>query len=247
MIKNISLKAGLINTAGAISILIIGKTIDLMVTFGYKVLENKGLFYSICVLGFFLFVAFVLWLFKWWMLRSRRKSWIEHRNAEPVKALIAAVGLGNGETAAETAIKFHAPELQHCWLLVTKQADANYEKIYDCYSEYDDKNQRYKNDDGHLINIYKREIKDPYNIDDAFKVMKLIYQEAADKGIREQDILCDYTGATASVSAGMILVTAISENRNLEYLVPNEIDENGRTNSEKGSTPLLIDFVMPGE
>lgn len=191
------------------------------------------------------------WIFPNWMAKSRRKSWIESRKAEPVKALIASVGMGSGETAAETAIKFHMSTLEHCWLLVTKQADANFEKIYQRYSQYesDDKTQepRYLGDDGHPIQIHKREIEDPYKIENVFKVMKGIYQEALNFGIKEQDILCDYTGATASISAGMILVTALSENRNLQYLVPNEVDENGIARAEKGITPLLIDFVMPGE
>lgn len=196
-------------------------------------------------------IGMIKWAFPRWQRNSRRQSWIEHRNAEPVQALIAAVGLGEGETAAETAIKFHAPELRHCWLLVTKQADNNFQKIYQRYSEYNpqDKTQepRYPGDDSHSIEIYKREIKDPYDIDNVFKVMKGIYREAADFGIKEQDILCDYTGATASVSAAMIMVTALSENRNLQYLVPNEVDDNGRARSEKGTTPWLIDYMMPGE
>lgn len=191
------------------------------------------------------------WIFPNWMKKSRRNSWIEHREAKPVKALIAAVGLGDGETAAETSIKYHAPELQHCWLLVTKQADKNFQKIYERYSSdnHEDENQgpRYPGDDGHSIDIYKREIKDPYDIDNVVKIMKGIYREAEEFGILEQDILCDYTGATATVSTGMILVTALSENRNLQYLKPNAVDANGRAISAEGSTPLLIDFVMPGE
>ncbi|ABI69818.1 hypothetical protein [Syntrophomonas wolfei] len=251
MIKNSSLKAVITNAAGAIAILIFGKTIDLAITICSNTLENKGWTFTIAVMGIILFIAIVLRLWNWWMLRSRRKSWIEHRNAEPVKGLIAAVSLGKGETAAETAIKLHTPKLQHCWLLVTKQADDNYQKIYRCYSKYDpwDETQgpRYPSDDGHPIEIHKREIDNPNDIDNVFNVMKGIYREAVDFGISEQDILCDYTGATASVSAAMILVTALSENRNLQYLMPNEVDENGRAKSEKGSTPLLIDFVMPGE
>ena len=76
-----------------------------------------------------LYAGMKKWIFPNWMKKSRRNSWIEHREAKPVKALIAAVGLGDGETAAETSIKYHAPELQHCWLLVTKQADKNFQKF----------------------------------------------------------------------------------------------------------------------
>lgn len=165
------------------------------------------------MIGIGFLIALILFTGKRWMNRSRRNSWIESREAEPVKALIAAVGMGMGETAAETAIKFHKGKLEHCWLLVTKQADENYQNIYAKYGE--------------KIGIYKREIEKSYEIQDAFDVMKNIYNEAATKGIKEKDILCDYTGATASVSAAMILVTSLSENRNLQYLVPNDIDESG--------------------
>jgi hypothetical protein len=193
----------------------------------------------------------IKWIFPKVLKKWRRNSRIEHREAEPVKALIAAVGLGEGETAAETSIKFHAPELQHCWLLVTKQADKNFQKIYERYSNYNPGDEthepRYPGDDGHSIEIYKREIKDPFDIDNVVKVVKSIYREAEEFGIPEHDILCDYTGATAIVSTGMILVTALSENRNLQYLKPNAVDANGRAISSQGSTPVLIDFVMPGE
>jgi len=241
-----------INNFLEMAIFITGELITgLAVNYFTNSLEHKGWRATVFILFAILCMAVMFWLFKRWMQRSRRKSWIESKNSEPAMGLIAAVSIGDKETPAETAIKFHASALRYCWLLVSRQADANFQKIYQRYSQYDPgdpaQRPRYQNDDGHYIQIYKREISDPYDIDSVYKVMKGIYREAAEFGIKEQDIVCDYTGATASVSAAMTLVTAVSENRNLQYLVPNRIDQNGRAIIEAGSTPLLIDFVMPGE
>jgi len=134
---------------------------------------------------------------------------------------------------AESAIRYHYPLLQQCWIITGGKLsiDAAKKMISKLILE------------GFPANIF---IEVPMSGDDAdnpakvYEVVEAIYKNMPD-GFSESDIISDYTGGTKSMTAGMILSCALPS-RNLQVLKPNQYKDDGTAIREAGSKPREVDI-----
>ncbi|MBE3518902.1 MAG: hypothetical protein IMW97_01205 [Firmicutes bacterium] len=134
------------------------------------------------------------------------------KEATPRKGLIAILSVG-AEASAEVAIKYHEKTLKHCWLLVgTSSQPQGPSQVFDAIrNKYQDTG----------IEFHKVDIRNPYDPAEVFRKVRDIYEEARTKyGLREHEIIADYTGGTKSMSIGLALAASLSANRDLEYVIP---------------------------
>jgi CRISPR-associated protein (Cas_Cas02710) len=109
-----------------------------------------------------------------------------------------------------TAIKYHLPTLQQCWLI--------------CSSDTLKTTQQLINEYPHICAnqpIIINDIHDPIEYRNA---ITKIYENHLPKGWTDQDVIADYTGMTAHGSVGMVLA-CMGLNRPLQY-VPVATDAN---------------------
>ncbi len=211
-------------------------------------LSNANYITIFKVLIIFVFITIIASSIEWYSKKKRRQSWIEYIDSPPpYKGLITMVSTQPTTTPAESALIQHLPTLTHCWLLYTDQSKNNFNFIKNKYEEMKDNEERYEGDDGHKIIIDGKHVEDPDDIKEAFDLVKSAYSDAATIRLKEHEIITDFTGGTANVSVAMAMLSALSKNRKLEYLKPEERDKNGRPILDKGSIPLTIDLIIPGE
>lgn len=139
-----------------------------------------------------------------------------------------------------TAIRAHAPKLEHVWLIAT-QGRAGSEADAEVLAEYlrrapDLKCQvhtgRYAVHLDDDINI-TRKVRDN---------VKEIFNEAArDWGIAENEMVCDITSGIRSMPLGMILA-CVNEDQDIEF-VGGHYDEDGKVIDEK-LTPAIYQFEI---
>jgi hypothetical protein len=143
----------------------------------------------------------------------------------------------NSKPAAEVAIRHHLQDhkLQHCWVICTDQSYAYAEEIQEkliqeklLLPEQMHFQQDYKlqDDQGEELSLLipHESVNDPNYIK---KLVNAIYNDAANKGLGENEIIADYTGGTKSMTAGVVLACA-SPGRRLQYIIqsePNQIME----------------------
>ena len=83
------------------------------------------------------------------------------------------------------------------------------------------------------INIYQKGVEDPFDFHCTFtSVNELFLTDIPSKGLRESDILCNYTGGPKPVSIGMVLASA--GKRRLGY-------------SKEGEEEFILEFTSPIE
>ncbi len=160
------------------------------------------------------------------------------------KGLVVLVSLGD-YTAAASALEYHAwdlvpgsrPVLTHCWLIAgpgegETSSLANAERIKDELMAK-----------GITADIWPLE--DADNVQEAFQAVKTIFQVATNKyKLTKGEVMADYTGGTKSMTSGMILA-AIAEGIDLQYMKPNLYQADGRADRAAGSRPrfVTVDFV----
>lgn len=147
------------------------------------------------------------------------------------KGLIVLCSVGKGISSAEDAIKYHYEKLEICWLVTggeesKKSADDMIKKLG--YSE------KLFN----FIEISPQDANDPYKV--YKKIEDKIYNKLPE-GIKESDIIGDYTGGTKSMTAGLMLA-CLSPSRNFQFIKPNEVDNNGYAIHNKGTEPMEVNI-----
>jgi hypothetical protein len=106
-------------------------------------------------------------------------------------------------------VRYHAPTLEHCWLIVTKGGSAGH---------FNHAEQFIKRLVERQIHIHCVEIENENEIDETANSVSGLYRELTRKGpLQPSDVIADFTGGTAAMSAGMIIAT-LNEKENIEYV-----------------------------
>jgi len=154
------------------------------------------------------------------------------------KALIAFVSVGPGKTSAQDAIRFHAvgddgksqPYLKYVWLLYSPKSAENAEEIRkNALSSYPIKCEMVELD---LTN-------DVQNLKKIKEKIDIIAKKASLEGISHEDLAIDLTGGTVIVSLSFFL-SSLLYGFNMQIMIPNETDQDGRPVFEAGSRAFGI-------
>lgn len=105
------------------------------------------------------------------------------------------------------AVAYHAPVLKKCWILTTKNGSEKYYEIAEKLVKYLASNTECE----------QIEINDENDIGETANKIKKIYLDAERKEFPTNEIIADFTGATAAMSGGMILAT-LADHRKIEYI-----------------------------
>jgi len=157
------------------------------------------------------------------------------------KGMIVFASVGSNPSAAN-AIRGHIDSLEKCWVIAGDE-DAVNGSLANALS---------------LKDVFKEELgKKPDGGRDFFEIKKLIGDETDNpsavydvvenifsnlpEGMKETDVISDYTGGKKSMSAGMVLACA-RPSRDLQILKPNKYTPNGTADKEFGEYPLFIDI-----
>lgn len=137
----------------------------------------------------------------------------------------------NKQAPAEAAIRYHLSTLQRCWIITGGKSS------YTAAIELIKKlvNEGYN---GNIFAIKQMQSADADNPMRVYEAIEEVYKERPE-GLSEGDIIADYTGGTKSMTAGMVLACA-PPLRKIQFLKPNEYDENGYILMDKGSNPKLV-------
>ena len=103
-------------------------------------------------------------------------------------------------------MRYHAAALKECWVITTKDSSA---------SQYNDAEQLFKLLAGNEVRFSPIEIEDANDISFTAREISRIYRELT--ALKNDEIIADFTGATAAMSGGMILAT-LDEGRKIEYV-----------------------------
>jgi hypothetical protein len=175
-----------------------------------------------------------------WMRRSRQfqKIGVTRRVAR-ARALVVFVSKGAGRQSARDAISYHAAEqvLKHLFLLTSTAAevDANWVRL-----------ETAQNHRG--VQVYPTVyLSDVYSIVEAKEEVEKIRRRMLREGLPENDIICDFTGMTKHMSAGMIFACAPKEAR-LQYMHPKRFLDDGRADPDAGpSEPIEVEIAYQVE
>lgn len=176
----------------------------------------------ITVVSFLVFAGAALW-FGRAVLRARPNEPLAgKRRPQPRKGLIVLV---SNEGSLNKALEYHASSLQYCWLLCTAMSAPRAEETRD----------RLKQEGKEAKQIFVTDVYDPLEVRD--KVAD-IYRTLPD-GLRENEVILDFTGMTAVASVGSVLACLNTE-RPIEY-VPAETDKDGKAIGSKDPIEITLD------
>lgn len=105
--------------------------------------------------------------------------------------------------AAEVAIEHHGEVLTHIWIIHSERSADFCKDLETRYTE-----------EGKTVKTYQ--VDNPHSIVECFRTIDFIYGTLP-AGLKESDVVTDYTGMTSSASAGAVLACHTSE-RPLEYV-----------------------------
>lgn len=107
-------------------------------------------------------------------------------------------------------VRYHAPMLERCWVVVTKGGSAGHfehaEKLIKHLAERN-------------VECRRIEVSDENDIGETAQAISNLYCELSKHGepISASDVIADFTGSTAAMSGGMIIAT-LNERENVEYV-----------------------------
>jgi hypothetical protein len=175
--------------------------------------------------------------------RAREDLRLAERQGQARRGLIVLASPGQRTTPAENAIKAHLDALEHCWIITgpdrpdqSPSARQNAEDVRSKYTRGGDQPREF-----HLVPV-----QDEHSPQQVYHVVRSIYEQARAYGLRDQDIVADYTGGTKSMSVGMALACSTSEDRDVEYMKPRDVTPTGVAAPESEAEPLLIDVRFGG-
>lgn len=95
------------------------------------------------------------------------------------------------EATLREAIAYHAPELTHCWLLVTPQMRDRASRAVNQFPD---------------VKFTPYPLADPYDSQGCYQtVMRIYREEARERGLDPDEVIADITGGTKPMTLGMIL------------------------------------------
>ena len=183
-------------------------------------------------------VLLSLWVAMRHMMRFRgMRVAVGAAPVQPRRGLIVLVSAGPPTIPAEEAIKVHLPRLERCWLIVGPgegpgSPKENARRIIATYGRLG----------GREVHFETRDLQDPDNPAEVYYLVQSIYTESRAYGLREADLIADYTGGTKSMTAGMILACATREDRDVQYMRARQLTPQGTADRTKGADPVLVDL-----
>jgi hypothetical protein len=130
--------------------------------------------------------------------------------------------------ASATAIRFHLPRLERCWLICSP-------KTLDQAQELCRQFPKVCMDQPIIIN----DVYDPLKFRNCINA---IYHTRLPKGWLESDVIADYTGMTAHASVGTVLA-CVGRDRPLQY-TPAKVDSQGKIVGSLSPIKVTLDFSV---
>jgi CRISPR-associated protein (Cas_Cas02710) len=163
--------------------------------------------------------------------RQRRLIQLDiQTSVSAAKALIVFVSKAPGSSSALDAALHHAAGgLEVFWMITSQEASEEAERIGR------ELKAQYPKVDVHPVVC----ISDIYSIVEAKAEVENIRRKSMRRFKTEADIICDFTGLTKSMSAGMILACAPRQAR-LQYMHPNKFQPDGRADISAGSHAVEV-------
>lgn len=165
--------------------------------------------------------------------------------APPAKyrGLVVLVGPGRAgvnpiSQAAGAAIRHHLAEpgaagLQHCWLLPSGVERFENDQAATQRDAVDVARELARDCAAHGVAVHIRPIGDPFSVQATYDMVEWLFAyDVPAAGLAEGDLICDFTGGTKLMSAGMIL--ACGERRAMQSVV---------FGAGGGSAPLQVRFA----
>jgi hypothetical protein len=130
-------------------------------------------------------------------------------------------------------IKYHAAVLKHVWVLVTN-GEGGSEGELDDFKELVDV---FCND----VEIHSVTITNKNEIDGTAAAVSSIYLQLSESNstLNPEEVICDFTGGTSAMSAGMILAT-VNENEELEYVAQGYPLSDDLTNADIARDKIIL-------
>lgn len=173
-----------------------------------------------------------------WRSRETTRAVLVENPEEPRRGLIVFASMGPGIESAKRAIRYYLDKgkLERCWIITggPKSEEQARSAIADLLSDPD---LRFEPDMFRLERMTAEDVGNPERIREKIEEIYASLPEGWD----ESDVVADYTGGTASVSAGMVLACA-SPGRNLQYMRPLELGDDGRPVPGCASVPVLVNI-----
>ena len=189
-------------------------------------------------------ILFLLYFYVWKPLQNVFKNgFFSTRSIEKkqYKGMIVFASAGTNPSAIN-AITEHIDNLEKCWVITGDEDTvtgslANALSLKDVFKEELEK----KPDGGKdFFEIKKLTVDKAYNPSAVYDMVENIFSNLPE-GIKETDVISDYTGGTKSMSAGMILACALPS-RDLQVLKPKILNSDGTADRQGGQYPLFIDI-----
>lgn len=143
------------------------------------------------------------------------------------RALILLVSRGEGASSARAAIEWHQGELSRVWLIHSSDSSEAADELKAIAQERT------------RAEVIKRPLDAVHSIGIASALVSEILSEAKRVGYKDDEIVCDFTGMTKSVSAGMLLAS-LRQSVRLTVMEPNATREDGHPDPTAGSHPVEI-------
>lgn len=114
------------------------------------------------------------------------------------------------------ALEHHKSQLEYCWIVATAEVDDRPGSA-DQFDAAKEVVQYFAGEDVHCVKGFPEKGIHPNNVRQVAHTVNAIYRDASTLNLKEEDIIADFTGGTAAMTAGMVLST-ISERRKIQYL-----------------------------
>jgi hypothetical protein len=155
----------------------------------------------------------------------------------PARALVLLVSRGDGASSARWAIKWHESALEWLWLIESTDPESRKQA---------DELEEVGRGLGRGVKVYREVLHNLFSIGVAKATIDSVIRRARHAGFADDEIVCDLTGMTKSVSAGMLLAFVQTGGR-LTVMEPERILESGRPDPAGESFPVEIDKKETGE
>jgi hypothetical protein len=153
------------------------------------------------------------------------------KHVKPASGLVLLISRGDGVRSGMYAIDHHGDSLTHVWLLHS----SNQESI-----EGADQVEAHCRERAPKAQVEKRLVADMFSIEMSKALVETLRNEAHRAGLKDHEFICDFTGMTKPVSAGVVLACVRPEHR-LQYMEPLRFDKDGKPDRDAGSRPVEVD------
>lgn len=150
------------------------------------------------------------------------------RVASPSRGLMLLIGRREGDRQAAWAIRHHRDRLSHLWLIHSSDSEETAQLV---------RAQAEKNISGIRVRLLL--LDNLGSVELAKDLVEQVRTEAQLAGLGWDDLICDFTGMTKPVSAGVVLANAHPGAR-MQYLEPTKNLADGRPDPDSPSRPIEV-------